>query len=100
MEPNNRLEGVTYIYDKHNGAPVGKMYAAEGKLYWGGQGINGHVLIQNAADQTVYEIDAEKNLHIVRNSQGEVTACINGETGEIFAREFKPLTQAVLAEAA
>lgn len=98
-QPNNRLEGVTYIYDKHNGAPVGKIYATDGKLYWGGQGVNGHVLIQNADDQTLYEIDAGKNQLLVRNRQGEVTACIDGETGAVYAKEFKPLTQAVVAAA-
>ena len=95
-EPNNRLEGVTYIYDRHDGAVVGKVYGTDGKLYWGGQGINGQFLIQDAQDRTLFEYNSGNNTFLMRNREGEVTARIDGETGEIFAKEFKPLTQVAL----
>ena len=98
-EPNNRLEGVTYIYAVHNGAAVGKIYAQDGKLYWGGQGVSGQLLVQDAKDRTLLEYDAGQNQLLMRNRQGEVTVCINGETGQFFAREVKPLGGAELASA-
>lgn len=96
-EPNNRLEGVTYIYDKHGGAPVGKFYGTDGTFYWGGQGLSGRVRVQDAQDHTLFEFDAELNRLVVRNRQGDITFCVDGETGEIFANMVKPLAVAVMA---
>lgn len=98
-EPNNRLEGTTYVYDHHNGSAVGKLYGGDGKFYWGGQGLNGQLLIQDAQDRTLFEYNAKKNTFLMRNGKGEVTALIDGETGQIYAKEFKPLTQEILAAA-
>lgn len=83
-QPEHNFPGLVWMYDREGGVPTIKIDPATGDFFLGGQGVRGRLSIQRADDTPMFIIDANTCTVEALDREGNVTARLNTETGDLL----------------